>query len=276
MNDQIFSKYKQELDADNMSKAIEILETENKERPNDYICLYHLGLTYRMAGDFKKAEKYYLDALKVDADYDIANVGLGIVYQLKGDFNKAIEYLQKAITISPYYSNAYNSLGLTYKKKGDLNKATETYLKGIKSVFEKLCDDLSKKQIRKLVLHKDINATEWHKFAIEALFKHAVNNGIKTFRWPTGESAVKFYEEGKDSDCWVDSKEVRYMMPQYLEVVRETISSDLQYSILANNLAIVFAEQGKKDDARKWFQESIAFIPDGVDYSNPKIGLENL
>ena len=277
MNDQIFSIYKQEFNAGNTAKAIEVLEAENRNKPNDYVCLYHLGFAYRMAGDLKKAEKYYLEALNIEPNDDLANVGLGVVYQLKGDFNKAIDYLQKAITISPYNSNAYNSLGLTYKKRGDLDIAAETYLKGIKGTFDKLCDELLKKQIRKLVPHKETTSTEWHKLAIEAILKQAANEkGIEKFLWPTGESALKFYEEGKDSDCWIDSKGSRYMTPQYLEVVRETISSTLQYSILTNNLANVFAEQGKKDEARKWFMESIAFIPEGADYQNPIIGLKNL
>ena len=279
MNQNIFLQWKQEFDSNNLSKAIEILETENKKHPGDLQCLYHLGFTWRSIGDLEKAENFYLEASEIAPDDDSINLGLGIVYQLKGDFGKAIKFLGKA-TASPHYNvNAFNSLGLTYKKKGDLDKAIESYLGGIKHLFEEIYTALSQQQVIKHIPHKDVNANEWVRFSIETMIKAAADADINVLAWPTGEQALEFYKEGKDAPCWsdwTDKEKKRMITPQYLEAVRERLSSTLMYSILANNLGSIFGEKKNKVEAKKWFQESMAFIPDGIDYPNPKIGMQEL
>jgi tetratricopeptide (TPR) repeat protein len=279
MNQNIFLQWKKEFDADNLFKAIKILEGENKNSPSDLQCLYHLGFTWRFIGDFEKAEKYYIEALQIDADNNSVNLGLGIVYQMKGNFDNAIKYLEKATESSQFNVNAFNSLGLTYKKKGYLDKAIETYLQGIKRLFSEIYIDLSKQQVIKNIPHKDVVVNKWVKFSIEAMIKGAANDDIEILGWPTSEQVLEFYKEVKDDSCWKDWVEVekkRLVIPQYLEAIREKLSSNLMYSILTNNLGSVFVEKNNKENANKWFQESIAFILFGVNYPNPEIGLQEL
>lgn len=279
MDPKIFFQWKKEFDANNLIRAVEILENENKKNPNDLQCLYHLGFTFRFLEDFEKAEKYYLEALKIDSDIDSVNLGLGVVYQLKGDFNKAIKYLEKA-TASPHFNvNAFNSLGLTYKKKGDLDKAIEIYLQGIKYLFNEIYIDLSKQQVIKHIPHRDMYVNEWVRFSMEAMLKGAVDDDIEILAWPTGEQALEFYKEAKDDSCWkdwIDTDKKRLITPQYMEAVREHLLLNNMYSLLTNNMGSVYGEKNYKVEAKKWFQESIAFIPDGVNYPDPKIGLKEL
>ena len=198
---------------------------------------------------------------------------------MKGDFDKSIKYLEKATESSRFNANAFNSLGLTYKKKGDLERAVEVYLQGIKHLFGEIYIDLSKQQVIKHISHMDVDSNEWVRFSLEAMLKGAADDGIEILAWPTGEQALEFYKEAKDDPCWkdwTDTKKKRLITPQYHEAVRERLSSNLMYSMLTNNLGSVFGEKNDNVVAKKWFQESIAFIPEGVDYPDPKIGLGEL
>ena len=274
MNEKIFSQWEIEFNTKNFSKAVKILEVENKNHPDDLQCLYHLGFTWRFIGDFEKAEKYYLEALQIAPNDDSVTLGLGVVYQMKGDLDKAIKYLEKTIASRQFDANAFNSLGLTYKKKGDLDKAVEIYMQGIKHLFDEIYINLSKQYDLKHIPHQGVSSDKWIEFAMETMIKATAKTKIKILAWPTGEQALKFYKETKDAPCWTDAENKRMITPQYVEAVREYLSKDLMYSILTNNLGVIFGEKNKIMEAKKWFQESIAFIPEGVNYPNPKIGLE--
>ena len=45
---------------------------------------------------------------------------------------------------------------------------------------------------------------------------------------------------------------------------------------ISNNMATIFAELGDSESARKLFEQAIELTPEGVDYPDPKIGLEKL
>lgn len=45
---------------------------------------------------------------------------------------------------------------------------------------------------------------------------------------------------------------------------------------ISNNMATIFAELGDYESAKKLFVQAIELTPEGVDYSDPKIGLQEL
>ncbi len=45
---------------------------------------------------------------------------------------------------------------------------------------------------------------------------------------------------------------------------------------ILNNMAVILAEAGNKDSAKKYFKASIKLIPNGLDYQDPIIGLKEL
>lgn len=74
-------------------KAIKLLLASNKEKPNNPDTLNYLGFTSRKLGDFKSAEKYYLDGLKIKPNHNRINEYLGELYLNTNRKNKAIEQL---------------------------------------------------------------------------------------------------------------------------------------------------------------------------------------
>lgn len=58
--------------------------------------------------------------------------------------------------------------------------------------------------------------------------------------------------------------------------VIEYLKGDNLACTILNNMGVILAEAGNKESARKYFEESIKHIPDGVNYQNPIIGLKEL
>jgi tetratricopeptide (TPR) repeat protein len=264
------------FNAGRLEESLKYFKEELKKDEDNYYLYYWIGLAYRHLEDFDKAIKYTKKSIDLNPKVEFSYLNLGICLQLQDNFKEAIEAFNIAIKINNYLTTAYNSLGLTYKKMGNFKKALEIYTKAIEVLFDNICNNLSENQIRKLVPHEDVDSEKWHEFAIKAFIKKSANDGMESVLFPTGETALKFYEEGKDSDSWVDLNGKRQMMPQYTEVVRVILSSKSLYSILANNMGSVLVNMGRKKEAKEWFVESIAFIPQDVNYPDPYFALKEL
>ncbi len=111
--------------------------------------LRNIASVHYMEGDYRRAIKYALRALKVAEEVgDIRELAetyniLGVVNNHLANYKDALEYLMKFLEISEkignmdYLSRAYNNIGVTYEKLGDMRKAEEYYKKSLK-VIEKL------------------------------------------------------------------------------------------------------------------------------------------
>ena len=74
----------------------------------------------------------------------------------------------------------------------------------------------------------------------------------------------------------VDEGSTKKVMPQFFNKSDEYLKRDNLVCTILNNMGVIFAEAGDKKSAKKYFEESIKYIPDSLDYQNPKIGLEEL
>lgn len=66
------------------------------------------------------------------------------------------------------------------------------------------------------------------------------------------------------------------ILPSYFAVADQYLKRDNVVAVILNNMGVIFAEIGDAKLARKYFEESIKFTQDGIDYPNPKTGLDNL
>lgn len=74
----------------------------------------------------------------------------------------------------------------------------------------------------------------------------------------------------------IDDNRARKIMPQYFDKADEYLKRGNIACTILNNMGVILAEAGNKEAARKHFEESIKYTPDGLDYPNPKIGLKEL
>ncbi len=83
-------------------------------------------------GDFKRAEKLYLETLKIFPQFAPSYYYLALVSNARGDSSdSSIKYLKKAIEFDPNYSEAYDYLGKSYYSLGRFDEAEENFLRAI-------------------------------------------------------------------------------------------------------------------------------------------------
>jgi len=127
------------LQQDNIEKAIEQLEIDVQQNPQDAESHYLLGYCYGQKGRFKEmireldaslaiSDKYKTDIEKIKRKYWIDNFNTGIRKVQSEQFAEAIPYFKMAIAILPSDPKAYRSLAFAYAKLDSLKKA-ETFYK---------------------------------------------------------------------------------------------------------------------------------------------------
>lgn len=94
-----------------------------------YYPLTNLGYVYLQKGDYRRAEKYYREALELEYDFPKALHGLGQVYLATGDYARAIEKLERAAEKAPKAAAIYMDLGRAYVKNHEYHKALSAYRK---------------------------------------------------------------------------------------------------------------------------------------------------
>ncbi len=107
-----------------------------------------LGEALRYIGEYKKAEKWYIECLRICKnilgenypDTTTSYNNLGLVYTKKGEYAKAKELYEKSLEIRkkvlgenhPNTTSSYNNLAVVYEREGEYKIALSYYLKAYK------------------------------------------------------------------------------------------------------------------------------------------------
>ena len=86
---------------------------------------FHLGNYYFQTNNPEKAEKYYLDAIKIDQNNPDFFFNLAILKYSKGLIDEAINLYKKCLDINPSYTKSLKYLGNIYKDKKEFRRALE-------------------------------------------------------------------------------------------------------------------------------------------------------
>lgn len=97
---------------------------------SEYSILQELGMAYRVKGDYRKAEYYLLQALKLDINNQAVSaiyLSLGFTYLKLNDILKAEQYLKLSTHSTNVFTqiDGYNSLSRLEKERGDFFNAIE-------------------------------------------------------------------------------------------------------------------------------------------------------
>ena len=93
--------------------------------------LSNLGWAYYNKKEYRLAEKYYQDALKIEPGFAIALRGLGKTYIAMGKIPEAVAVFEKAARNSPRFAELYFDLADAYRITNDYKKALDAYKKVI-------------------------------------------------------------------------------------------------------------------------------------------------
>ncbi len=126
------------IQQENYPKALEQLEIEVKQNPQNAEGWYLLGYVYAMEGRFEDMNRAFAECQKLTNQYDkdiqtvrrkywIDKFNSGVRKLQAEKFEDAIKDFETAVLIDPEDPNAYKNLGYAFIKIGKDDKAVENY-----------------------------------------------------------------------------------------------------------------------------------------------------
>ncbi len=112
--------------------------------------LSNLGAAYYEKKDYRRSEKYYLEALEMQSDFVQALRGLARTYMAIGRYEDAIFRLKKAVRNQPNIALIHYELGNAYRKAGYRRDARDAYGQAIRLAPESTVADEARLGLKKL------------------------------------------------------------------------------------------------------------------------------
>ncbi len=189
----------------------------------------------------------------------------GFAYRAKGDLANAKRCYDRALELNPEEPTVLLAAGIVEQQAGRLDQAVRLLRKavGLNPQFAEAHNSLG---LTLKMMGRPTQALQSYTNGVEALMNAII-----------GRIAHSSERENYMSDATTeDGKKVLQMKPAIWERVRRELKSNILYSTFQNNLGACHAELGDTQQARSCFQESIQFIPDGMEYEPPRIGLREI
>ena len=226
------------------------------------------GQCCRFTNRMDEAVSYLSKSSELNPEEPSEMLALGIALQKQGNLPAAVQALQRAVELDDQYSLAYNSLALTQKMMGDFGQALENYDAAIQTELNKFVCALSNRADNPIYKHADPpGAKVWFDYCIKAFMYRCALDGVESVAYPTSEDASE--EERTEAHgglYWVDQHDyppkgkcARFLLPNYVNTLREQVFTDPLYFNVLGNKGSVFDSLGQDAEAREHFQAAIYF-----------------
>ena len=90
-----------------------------------------MGQKAQRKKQWRRAEKYYQQAVQDDPFFADGFYRLGLLYKRRADYPQAAEYLQRAVAMQPMLAEAFDQLGLTLLALGAYPRARLAFEKAL-------------------------------------------------------------------------------------------------------------------------------------------------
>ncbi len=181
------------------------------------------GVTYRLWGDYKNANKYYTTALDYAEahrlDYEIADAlnSLGVFEFYKGNHLKSLQHYSHAkewfekVNSKVKLISLHNNIGIVYMNQGDVENAEESFRKSIDISMEDPNSENTTTYMSLInlsLLYRGAGRFDEAFSVLEESFRLSVKNKNNTYRYLSTIYLSEAYEEAKNyNDAWEASKD---------------------------------------------------------------------
>jgi tetratricopeptide (TPR) repeat protein len=97
--------------------AVEVTE-------NNYIMHNNLGFALTARGRPDEAIKHHEEALRINPDFEEANINIGLALLSQGRSDECVDYYQEVLRVKPGYAKVHNNLGVVFWRLGKTEEAT--------------------------------------------------------------------------------------------------------------------------------------------------------
>ena len=124
-----YKKAKLLFDKEKYDEALEVLDSENIIKSNDFNSLFLLASIYRKKRSFDEAIKFYNNASKIAPNAPEVYYNLGNIFLENNEYDSAYKNYMKSLSIDPNNIPALNNLSLVLKNLNQYDLAIENYNK---------------------------------------------------------------------------------------------------------------------------------------------------
>jgi len=112
-------------------KSLPLFQKLEKLNPGDNMYAYNTATVYLHLGELERARTRLLEIAR-SGDFKEVYNDLGIIERRKRNFKEAEKYFKQAIKVDPQYSPAYNNLGILYLIQGKKPEARKNFDEAIR------------------------------------------------------------------------------------------------------------------------------------------------
>jgi tetratricopeptide (TPR) repeat protein len=136
----------------NWDKAIEAYQKiiEDVFYGTPHFALSNMALAYFQKGDYVRAEKHFLEALKLSPDFVNALGGLATTYLAQGRYEEAVQKLERAVRKEPKLPQLRFELGKAYRGLGDSSKARDEFQRAAQLAPDTPLADQAQRELKAL------------------------------------------------------------------------------------------------------------------------------
>jgi Tfp pilus assembly protein PilF len=115
-----------------------------------HFALSNMGLAYYQKKEYAQAEKYFLEALKMNPDFVNALGGLATTYMAMGRYDQAVQKLERAVRKEPKLPQLHFELGKAYRGLGDRGKARDEFQRAAQLAPDSPLADEAQRELKTL------------------------------------------------------------------------------------------------------------------------------
>ena len=198
-----------------------------------------LGSQYLQQGDPTSALREFLEAEKFNPRDASVQFGLGSALNAKGRFQEGLRHYQKALEIDPKFTEVHNAMGSTYLELGQWDNAIREFEITLKDIL----------YMTPFYVENNLGWAYYKKGDLPRAIEH-----YKKALSMKPDFGLAYYNLGLAYKDTKQTEEAIAAMRSALLNVPNLLDAQLQLGILSFNA-------GKRDQARKAFEEVVRLAP---------------
>jgi tetratricopeptide (TPR) repeat protein len=257
-------------------KAIAEYQKAIKLRPDFGLAYNNLGIALAAEKKFAEAAASFNAAIKCEPNSATSYTNLGSALRYLGQLDDSVKAHLKATILDPKLGAAWNNLGYTYFAQGKFGEAVAAYHRAIELVPENNLAHSNLGAALAAQKHFDEAVSEYHK-AIELL---PDPGDINTLAWLLSTCAelrirdpVRALELARvavekaplEGDCRLTLGVAQYRAGKWQDAIAsltkaEELAPEANLAFKGYFLAMAHWQLGHKEEARKWYGRSVAWM----------------
>jgi tetratricopeptide (TPR) repeat protein len=226
---------------------------------------YLLGQCLRFSGKIASSISALTKATQLDPSQESYFLALGIAYQLNESYEESLGSLRQAHAIKSDYVEAYISAAITLKHMGNPEKSAEIFDEAANALILQHIRNQPNDYATRIYGFRPMQGGLWTGYLSKTMLLICAQQDIGAIRFPTSKTVALEYESHENGGLfWKDvtlgdGQMTRILMPNLYDYVRESLISDMRYSLILGDKSLVLSSLGRFYEAEEHKNEALAF-----------------